>query len=110
LLAVNLSYGIIFYSELTETETTKRFSKSREISCRFRVVLINHHMELIMKTIFSAVQAFVADEDGVTAIEYGLIAALIGVAMASVAQILGSEITATFQSVVNALTGTPSAS
>jgi pilus assembly protein Flp/PilA len=53
-----------------------------------------------MKTIFTAVQAFIADEDGVTAIEYGLIAALIGVAMAATARALGSEINATFNSVV----------
>jgi len=53
-----------------------------------------------MKTILTTVQAFIADEDGVTAIEYGLIAALIGVAMAATARALGSEINTTFQSVV----------
>ena len=56
-----------------------------------------------MKTIFSAVQAFVADEDGVTAIEYGLIAALVGVGMAVAAQALGDQISATFQNVVTRL-------
>lgn len=58
-----------------------------------------------MKTIFTSVQAFIADEDGVTAIEYGLIAALIGVAMAATAAALGSEINSTFQTVVNKLKG-----
>ena len=62
-----------------------------------------------MKTIFSAVQAFVADEDGVTAIEYGLIAALVGVAMAGAAKVLGTEVKDTFNAVVTALGGTPSA-
>ncbi|MDB5746033.1 MAG: Flp family type IVb pilin [Massilia sp.] len=57
-----------------------------------------------MKTIFTAVQAFVADEDGVTAIEYGLIAALIGVAMATVAGTVGNQIEATFTRVATALT------
>ena len=57
-----------------------------------------------MKTLFSAVQAFVADEDGVTAIEYGLIAALIGVAMAGVAATVGGQSEDTFQAVSDALT------
>ena len=56
-----------------------------------------------MKTIFTAVQAFIADEDGVTAIEYGLIAALVGVAMAGAAKLLGKEIQTTFDSVVTSL-------
>lgn len=56
-----------------------------------------------MKTFFSAVQAFVADEDGVTAIEYGLIAALVGVAMVAAATTLGEEINATFTAVHEAL-------
>ena len=61
-------------------------------------------MEFYMKTIFTAVQAFIADEDGVTAIEYGLIAALIGVAMAASATLLGKEIDATFAAVKAKLT------
>jgi len=56
-----------------------------------------------MKTIFTAVQAFVVDEDGVTAIEYGLIAALIGVAMAGAATLLGEQIEATFTAVKDKL-------
>jgi pilus assembly protein Flp/PilA len=49
-----------------------------------------------MKTFKSAVQAFIADEGGVTAIEYGLIAALIGVAMATAAGLLGTKISQAF--------------
>jgi len=56
-----------------------------------------------MKTIFTAIQAFVADEDGVTAIEYGLIAALVGVAMAGAAQLLGTQISDTFENVKDTL-------
>ena len=56
-----------------------------------------------MKTIFTAIQAFVADEDGVTAIEYGLIAALVGVAMVTAATQLGDQISSTFDSVKQAL-------
>ena len=57
-----------------------------------------------MKTLKSAVQAFIADEDGVTAIEYGLIAALIGVAMVTAAGALGGKISDTFDYVVGKLT------
>lgn len=50
-----------------------------------------------MSTITSAIKAFVADENGVTAIEYGLIAALIGVVMAGVASEVGDEIKKAFE-------------
>jgi pilus assembly protein Flp/PilA len=60
-------------------------------------------MEFFMKTIFTAVQAFIADEDGVTAIEYGLIAALVGVGVALAAKHLGEGISATFENVVTRL-------
>lgn len=49
-----------------------------------------------MSTIFSAVKTFVADENGVTAIEYGLIAALIGVAIVGAATTLGSDLSTLF--------------
>ncbi|QOY94706.1 Flp family type IVb pilin [Massilia sp. UMI-21] len=45
-----------------------------------------------MSTIRSAIKAFVADEDGVTAIEYGLIAALVGVAIAGAATLMSTEL------------------
>jgi len=50
-----------------------------------------------MSRITSAIKTFVADENGVTAIEYGLIAALIGVVMAGVAGEVGTKIEAAFQ-------------
>lgn len=56
-----------------------------------------------MSTITSAIKAFVADENGVTAIEYGLIAALIGVVMATVAGEVGQKIKAAFQVISNEL-------
>ncbi len=43
------------------------------------------------------------DEDGATAIEYGLIAAGISVAIIAVVQGLGSKLNTTFTSVQNAL-------
>jgi pilus assembly protein Flp/PilA len=57
-----------------------------------------------MSKFISAVQAFIADENGVTAIEYGLIAALIGVAMATAAETLGDKIIETFNFVKSDLT------
>ena len=49
-----------------------------------------------MSNVISAVKAFVADENGVTAIEYGLIAALIGVAISVAATDVGTELKALF--------------
>ena len=46
---------------------------------------------------------FVADESGATAIEYGLIAAGIAVAIITVVTTLGTNLTATFTKVANAI-------
>jgi pilus assembly protein Flp/PilA len=53
-----------------------------------------------MKTLFSR---FVKDESGATAIEYGLIAAGISVAIITVVGTLGSKLVETFTKVQNAL-------
>jgi pilus assembly protein Flp/PilA len=45
-----------------------------------------------MNNIISAAKAFLDDESGVTAIEYGLIAALVGVAIIVGATALGSKL------------------
>ncbi len=50
----------------------------------------------------STFKKFVADESGATAIEYGLIAAGIAVAIITVVQGLGTKLTSTFTSVQNA--------
>jgi pilus assembly protein Flp/PilA len=63
-----------------------------------------HRWECVMKKFKSAVQAFIADEDGVTAIEYGLIAALIGVGMATAASLLGVNISKAFEYVSTTIT------
>ncbi len=47
------------------------------------------------------VSRFVKDESGATAIEYGLIAAGIAVAIIGVLTTLGTNLTATFQSVAD---------
>jgi pilus assembly protein Flp/PilA len=60
-------------------------------------------MEYIMSKIVSAVKTFVADENGVTAIEYGLIAALVGVAIVASVKALGGQLETTFTTVSNAM-------
>lgn len=53
-------------------------------------------MEFMMSKIISVVKTFVADENGVTAIEYGLIAALVGVVMMIGATTLGTKLSDSF--------------
>jgi pilus assembly protein Flp/PilA len=48
---------------------------------------------------------FVKDEEGATAIEYGLIASLIAVAIVAVLQALGPQLSNVFQQVQTALQG-----
>jgi pilus assembly protein Flp/PilA len=60
-------------------------------------------MEFMMSKIVSAVKAFVADENGVTAIEYGLIAALMGVAIVAAVGTLTNQLGETFTSIADAM-------
>ncbi|HEY0585052.1 MAG TPA: Flp family type IVb pilin [Pseudoduganella sp.] len=52
----------------------------------------------------SAVRRFIRDERGVTAIEYGLIASLIALAVGTAMTSVSTELTNVFNNVVNALT------
>ena len=54
-----------------------------------------------------AFRNFLANESGATAIEYGLIAAGISIAIIAVVQSLGSSLNTTFTSVQTALKQTP---
>ena len=49
------------------------------------------------------INKFIKDEDGATAIEYGLIAALIAVAIITAVRAVGGELTATFSEVESEL-------
>lgn len=53
-----------------------------------------------MSTITNAIKTFIADEDGVTAIEYGLLAALVGVAIVGAASALGTGLSDLFTGIV----------
>jgi pilus assembly protein Flp/PilA len=56
------------------------------------------------ETMSKFVTRFLKDESGATAIEYGLIAALIAVAIATILGIVGGKLITTFTSVSTALT------
>ena len=60
--------------------------------------------EFLMKYV-GYLKRFVRDEDGVTAIEYGLIAALIAVVIIAGVGVLGTDLNLTFQAVGDALEG-----
>ena len=53
-------------------------------------------------------QRFIREEDGVTAIEYGLIAALIALVIAAAVILVGNQLKIVFQKIGNCLTA-PSA-
>jgi len=57
----------------------------------------------IMEASMSFLTRFVKDESGATAIEYGLIAASIAVVIITAVQLLGTNLTTTFNSVAGAL-------
>lgn len=58
-----------------------------------------------MKSLMLATQKFIRNEEGVTAIEYALIAALIAVAIVVVLGVVGTDLTAVFQTIADALEG-----
>jgi len=58
-----------------------------------------------MKNLYSGIQRFINDEEGVTAIEYALIASLIAVVIILAVTATGREVCNTFNSVVTALGG-----
>lgn len=58
-----------------------------------------------MNALIGAVRQFVRDEEGITAIEYGLIAALMAAALGTLFATLNGGLTAAFASIVNQLTG-----
>jgi pilus assembly protein Flp/PilA len=51
------------------------------------------------------IEDFLSDEEGATAIEYGLIAALIGVAVIAAVRAVGTNVSRTFSAIESALPG-----
>lgn len=56
-----------------------------------------------MKTLFSYIQAYCVREDGATALEYGLLAALIAVVIIGAVTSLGQSTSTTFETVATSL-------
>lgn len=58
-----------------------------------------------MSTFTTAARRFIADEDGVTALEYGMIAALIAAVIIGTVTVLGERIDGVFTTIKDALPG-----
>lgn len=56
-----------------------------------------------MNKLIQSAKQFMSDEEGVTAIEYALIAALIAVAIITATQLVGTNLTAVFNDVATKL-------
>jgi pilus assembly protein Flp/PilA len=61
---------------------------------------------MIMNKLYFAARRFWTEEKGVTAIEYGLIAALIAVVLVATLGLIGDELLANFNEVLDGLKGT----
>ena len=58
-----------------------------------------------MKNLVAGVRHFINDEEGVTAIEYGLIAALIAIVIIVATALVGTRLNCMFQRVADCLSG-----
>ncbi|SFY12122.1 pilus assembly protein Flp/PilA [Janthinobacterium lividum] len=74
---------------------------------RLRQGLVIHFWELVMHTFLSAVHQFVKDEDGITAIEYGLIAALMATAITAGFLLIKTNLLAVLTDISSNLVLTP---
>lgn len=59
-----------------------------------------------MSKIVTAIRAFIADEGGVTALEYGMIAALIAAVIVGAVTTIGTRMAALFKAIGEALPAT----
>jgi pilus assembly protein Flp/PilA len=57
-----------------------------------------------MNSLTAAAKAFASDEEGITAIEYGLIAAVMAAAVAAAFGLIGPALLLAFQGIANAIT------
>ena len=63
-----------------------------------------------MNALLMSIKRFVKDEEGVTAIEYGMIAALIAVVIAAAVVTVGTNLNVVFTTIATCLSGLSSAS
>jgi pilus assembly protein Flp/PilA len=66
-------------------------------------LVINQVKELTMDKFLNATRRFLRDEEGVTAIEYGLIAALIAVVIIGSVALVGTELDGVFDTIQGCL-------
>lgn len=76
-------------------------SFSKNVCCRS--IGNNSEKEIKMNWLTTKVKGFLVEEDGVTAIEYGLIAALIAVAIIVAVGFVGTNLSTTFNNVADHL-------
>jgi pilus assembly protein Flp/PilA len=71
----------------------------------FQVFSLAHYTlkEIVMNHLATTFKKFVRDEDGVTAIEYGLIAALIAVVIIASVKAVGTNLSTVFNNIATAL-------
>ena len=111
MLLTTLSFGPITVRFITDINLTARWCRlpSATVSDQpgkttgFEATLRQPRVDPMEPTMTNFVKRFVKDESGATAIEYGLIAAGISVAIIAVVQGLGSKLNTTFTSVQTAL-------
>ncbi|TFW22263.1 Flp family type IVb pilin [Duganella callida] len=60
-----------------------------------------------MNSLIAAAKQFARDEDGITAIEYGLIAATMATAVLAAFGLLGPALKTAFETIANQIKGTP---
>lgn len=58
-----------------------------------------------MKNLISGIKTFLRDEEGATAVEYGILVALIAAAIVAIVAIVGQQIKSGFQMICSALNG-----
>ncbi|WP_426101778.1 Flp family type IVb pilin [Massilia sp. TSP1-1-2] len=75
------------------------------VAAGVRVCLLSTLKEFQMSTFISAVRTFIADEEGVTALEYGMIAALIAGVIVTAVGLLGTSVSQTFTDITKAMSG-----
>jgi pilus assembly protein Flp/PilA len=81
----------------------KRNNKTRQAVAGESGNHVKRSVVLCWEHIMNALIRFYREEEGVTAIEYGLIAALIAVAIITVVTTLGTTLAGEFQKIVDAL-------
>src|SRR5262245_6267188 len=111
MLLTTLSFGHITVRFITDINLTARWcplpsgtvSDQPGKTTGFEATLRQPRVDPMEPNMTNLVKRFVKDESGATAIEYGLIAAGISVAIIAVVQGLGSKLNTTFTSVQTAL-------